>query len=87
MTNIAGSQKNLALLTDKMVNVVRQYLASPQIRQDPEMAKLLNIILESSGLSPIMFGPAPMAQQPMQQAQQPATSQPLQKFSEVAQPA
>lgn len=56
MTNIAGKQKNLGLLTDKLVNVFRQYIASPQIRQDPEMAKLMNVILESSGLSPIMFG-------------------------------
>jgi hypothetical protein len=78
MTNIAGKQKNLALLTDKLVNVLRQYIATPQIRQDPEMAKLLNTILESSGLSPIMFSPPPaqaMAQpqagtMPMQQANQ-----------------
>ena len=59
MTNIAGKQKNLALLTDKLVNVLRQYISSPQIRQDPEMNKLLNVILESSGLSPIMFNSAP----------------------------
>ena len=59
MTNIAGKQKNLALLTDKLVNVLRQYIAAPQIRQDPEMTKLLNVILESSGLSPIMFGASP----------------------------
>jgi hypothetical protein len=62
-TNIAGKQKNLALLTDKLVNIVRQYLATPQIRQDPGMSKLMNDILESSGMSPIMFSPAPMAQQ------------------------
>jgi hypothetical protein len=64
-TNIAGKQKNLALLTDKLVNVLRQYIATPQIRQDPEMTKLLNTILESSGLSPIMFGPAPAQSQSM----------------------
>lgn len=55
-TSIAGKQKNLALLTDKVVNVVRQFIATPEIRQDREMVKLLNTILESSGLSPIMFG-------------------------------
>lgn len=55
-TNIAGKQKNLALLTDKLVNVLRQFIATPEIRQDPEMIKLLNTILESSGMSPIMFG-------------------------------
>ncbi len=64
-TNIAGKQKNLALLTDKLVNVMRQFLATPQLRQDPEMVKLLNTILESSGMSPIMFGAS--VQQPPQQ--------------------
>jgi uncharacterized membrane protein YheB (UPF0754 family) len=58
MTNIAGKQKNLELLTDKLVNVLRQYIATPQLRQDLEMTKILNMILESSGLSPIMFNPA-----------------------------
>jgi hypothetical protein len=68
MTNIAGKQKNLALLTDKLVNVLRQFLATPELRQDPEMVKLLNVILESSGMSPIMFGSAsPMALQPPMQ--------------------
>lgn len=62
MTNIAGKQKNLALLTDKIVNVLRQFISTPQLRQDPEMVKLLNTILESSGMSPIMFGAGPLAQ-------------------------
>lgn len=70
-TNIAGKQKNLALLTDKLVNVLRQFIATPQIRQDPEMVKLLNVILESSGMSPIMFGSAPMMQQPAQGGTEP----------------
>jgi len=65
MTNIAGKQKNLALLTDKLVNVLRQYLATPQLRQDSEMGKLLNTILESAGLNPITIAPAPaLAPQP-----------------------
>ena len=55
-TNIAGKQKDLALLTDKVVGVLRQFIATPEIRQDPEMIKLLNTILESSGMSPIIFG-------------------------------
>jgi hypothetical protein len=79
MTNIAGKQKNLALLTDKVVNVLRQYLASPQIRQDPEMTKLLNIILESSGLSPIMFGMS--AQAPQQQG---GSAQPMEAMAQGA---
>lgn len=63
-TNIAGKQKNLALMTDKIVNVIRQFIATPQIRQDPEMIKLLNTILESSGLSPITFSASLPALQP-----------------------
>ena len=65
-TNIAGKQKNLNLLTDKVVNVLRQFIATPEIRQDPEMIKLLNVILESSGMSPIIFGASPLLQQPQQ---------------------
>ena len=77
-TNIAGRQKNLALLTDKVVNVLRQFLATPQIRQDPEMIKLLNVILESSGMSPIIFGAAPAMA-----AQQPSSATlPLKEFSD-----
>jgi hypothetical protein len=81
MTNIAGKQKNLALLTDKLTNVLRQFLAAPQLRQDPEMTKLLNIILESSGMSPIMFGSAPnmpMQEMPSQQMAMQNAQQPIQ---------
>lgn len=83
MTNIAGKQKNLALLTDKLVNVLRQYLSTPQLRQDPEMTKLLNAVLESSGLSPIMFGSSPVMQaaQPMMGAPGQST-QPLQQLGQ-----
>jgi hypothetical protein len=69
LTNIAGKQKNLALMTDKLVNVIRQFIATPQLRQDPEMIKLLNTILESSGLSPLMPGFSPVAAQAPQQQQ------------------
>lgn len=62
-TNIAGKQKNLALLTDKFVNIVRQIIATPNIRQDPEMVKMLNTILESSGISPMSFTGIPMSTQ------------------------
>jgi hypothetical protein len=56
-TNIVGKQKDMDLLTDKMVNYVRQLIATPEIRQDPEMVKHINQILESSGMSPVSFGP------------------------------
>lgn len=77
MTNIAGKQKNLALLTDKVVNVLRQFLATPQLRQDPEMVKLLNVVLESSGLSPMIFGAS------MPVAAQPAGVEPLKALAET----
>jgi len=83
MTNIAGKQKNLALMTDKLVNVLRQYIATPEIRQDPEMNKLVNVILESSGLSPINVSLAHPPQP--QQVQQGGSTQPLQGLSEANQ--
>ena len=83
MTNIAGKQKNLALLTDKLVNVLRQYISTPQIREDPEMAKILNTILESSGLEPIMFSPVkPQIAVPQQAG---GGTEPLQDFSKANQ--
>ena len=81
MTNIAGKQKNQALITDKMVGVVRQLIASPQVRQDPEMIKWFNNILESSGLSPIMF--SPQLQQPQPQQEQGGSTEPLKQLSEA----
>lgn len=80
--NIAGKQKNLALLTDRVVNVLRQFIATPQIRQDPEMIRLLNVILESSGMSPIIFGAMPSSMQI-----EGGPSQPLQEFAKTAVPA
>jgi len=68
MTNIKGKQKDLALMTDKLVNLVRQFIATPQLRQDPELVKMLNRILEGSGISPMMLSSAPPPQ--AQQAQQ-----------------
>ena len=55
-TNIAGKQKNMAQMTDKLVNVFRQIIAAPNVLNEPRMVKLLNKILESSGMSPIDFG-------------------------------
>ena len=69
------------MLTDKLVNVLRQYIATPQIRQDPEMAKLLNVILESSGLSPIMFGSSAAPPQPARAE----TLEPLKQLSQANQ--
>lgn len=53
--NVSGKQKDLALMADKWVNILRQYFATPQMRQDPIALKLLNRIMESSGLPSIDF--------------------------------
>ena len=80
--NIAGKQKNLFMFTDKLVALVRQIIASPQILQDPYMVKLLNTILESSGLSPILFG----ASKPQMQGQmQGGTTEPLKQLGQMGQ--
>ncbi len=57
--NVAGKQKDLALLVDKLSNIVKQVMANPAILQDPNMAKLLNTIFEASGIPPINFQPVP----------------------------
>jgi hypothetical protein len=80
--NIANKQKNLALLTDKVVNVLRQFIATPQIRQDPDMLKLLNVILESSGLSPILFSGVPQIQQQLAQEQGTGGTEALQAMTQ-----
>jgi hypothetical protein len=77
MTNIVGKQKNLSLITDKLVNVIRQVLATPQILQDPNLLKLFNSILENSGLDPIMPSASQVA--PAQQ-QMAANTQGLQQM-------
>ncbi len=75
--NIAGKQKNLSAITDKLVNVFRQIVATPQVLDDPRMGKLFNTILENSGLSPIDFyqAPKPQIQQPQQMSNQQMVAQ------------
>lgn len=57
--NVAGKQKNLELMTDKLVNIFRQIIANPQgfqqVMQIPGMSKTFNDILEYSGLSPVYY--------------------------------
>lgn len=55
---IAGKQKDLSLLTDKLVNVLLQYRSDPALREDPIANKILNRMLEASGMSPIELGMA-----------------------------
>lgn len=77
--NVAGKQKDLQAITDKIGNVMRFLFSTynPQTQtfaalEDPKMAKLLNQILEYSGLDPLDIGYSkpqtmqPQMQQPMQ---------------------
>ena len=62
--DVAGSSKDMGLFVDKLNNVFRQIFANPAILQDPRAQKLLNRILESSGVPLIDFSSFETAQQP-----------------------
>lgn len=82
--NIVGKQKNLAGMTDKLVNIFRQIVATPQVLDDPRMANLFNQIIESSGLSPIDFGYTNVKKQletPQQQPQPASATAPIEDLT------
>lgn len=73
--SVAGKSKNLAMMTDKVVNIFRFAFSNPQgfaqVMQIPGMAKSFNQILEYSGLSPADFsGIDKLAQPPVDPAMQ-----------------
>lgn len=77
--NIKGKQKDLAGVVDKLSNVFKTVIAAPQVLQDPTMAKLLNQIMEASGLEPLDFTsvkPPMMQPQPNKPPVQAALPQP-----------
>lgn len=86
-TNIVGKQKYQAQMTEKVVNVFRQIIATPEVLQNPAMAKIFNDILESSGMSPINFAALTTPRQPDEQPQPTQrgakTTQPLKELNEV----
>jgi len=53
--NVAGRQKDLSKMTDKLTNIFREVISNPQVLQDNNAKKVFNEILETSGLSPINF--------------------------------
>ncbi|KKR45476.1 MAG: hypothetical protein UT82_C0028G0008 [Parcubacteria group bacterium GW2011_GWB1_40_14] len=61
--NIAGKQKDLADLTDKVTNIFKFIFANPQgfqqVMQIPGMSKAFSDILEFSGLNPVDFSSMP----------------------------
>ena len=70
---ISSKQKDMAQFTDKLVNVLRQYLTlPPEVKQDPVTIEFLSQILEASGISPASLGkfttalaaPAPQLPEP-----------------------
>ena len=81
---VSSKQKDMAQFTDKLVNVLRQYLSlPPEVKQDPVTVELLSQILEASGISPASLGKfttALSAPAPVPQLTEQAT-QPLQALS------
>lgn len=61
--DIAGKQKNLPAMVEKLSKVFGQIIANPAILDDPRMAKIFNQMLEAMGLSPIDFYQRPQPQQ------------------------
>lgn len=54
MVNVAGKQRYMAQNADKISNLLRQVLANPQaIQQIPGIGKVMNELLEESGMSAI----------------------------------
>ena len=54
---VSSKQKDMAQFTDKLVNVLRQYLTlPPEVKSDPVTVELLSQILEASGISPASLG-------------------------------
>lgn len=72
---VSNKSKNLAEKTDKLVNIMRQIIAAPQMLQVPALANLFNQIIESSGLNPVDFSsmklPAPQPEAPVPSPMQP----------------
>lgn len=61
---IGTKQKDLSAFVDKLVNIMRQVIAAPQILQDPLMRKLFDKVLSASGLDPVDFAVPTLPVQP-----------------------
>lgn len=53
--NVAGRQRDLSKMTDKLTNIFREVIINPQVLQDDNAKKVFNEILEYSGLNPLTF--------------------------------
>jgi len=54
--NIAGKQADLVEMANKLSAVVRQFLATPQLREDPIAFQKVKELIEISGIKPTGFG-------------------------------
>ena len=75
--SISNKQKDLSMMADKLTNVVKEYLATPQMREDPFALKLIQRIMEASGLpmEDLAMAPAPRIQN--QTSGEPIVRQPV----------
>lgn len=84
--NVAGKQRDLSLIVDKLTNVFRQVLVNPAVLDDPKAAKVFNKLIEYSGLEPIDFGYISPIKQEAQQPGQPQPQVPQPQIPQVTQP-
>lgn len=85
--NVAGKGKDAQAYVDKLSNVIRVVISNPAVLQDPNAVKLLNALLEASGLSPINFSSTPATQQAQNQLPQEGQTQvsPIQNLTNAVQ--
>ena len=71
---VAGKQKDMAGMVDKLNNVFATIAANPAILQNPGMSKIFNEILEASGMSSVSYSALeqPVPVQPTQPQLTPA---------------
>lgn len=92
--NVAGKQKNLSGMVDKLTNVFKTIIGNPYILQSPPIAALFNKIIEASGLDPIdlsNFNVPPLPTRRMTETidyadLQPADQQAMLKLAGIEQP-
>lgn len=71
--NVAGRQKDLSKMTDKLTNIFREVIVNPQVLQDDNAKKVFNEIMEYSGLNPMNFA-STQKQQPAIEAVAPVAT-------------
>ncbi len=76
--NIKSKQQDMAMVADKLTNILREVMVNPQIfAQNPGIAKVFNELLENSGFSPINFTQITESQQSNKPAQTEQSKEPI----------